>query len=103
MLKDGGRVLVSSDGCTKWCKCSSALRFMSCLSFKHGVAIDCAIGCPGHGKCEVDAINGVNKNTIFRESLKIVQAPELTTQVRSKLMQTFSVNNVRGGKSTVQP
>ena len=69
VLKDGGRILGSSDGCAKQCKCSSALRFMSNLSVKHGVAIDCAIGCPGHGKCEVDAINAVDKNTIFRDSL----------------------------------
>ena len=98
VLKNGGRILGSSDGCAKQCKCSSALRFMSHLSCEHGVAIDCAIGCPGHGKCEVDAINGVDKNTIFRESMKIVQAPEETTQVRTKVMQTFTVNNVRGGQ-----
>ena len=69
VLKDGGRILGSSDGCAKQHKCSSALRFMSNFSVKHGVAIDCAIGCPGHGTCEVDAINAVDKNTIFRESL----------------------------------
>ena len=89
--------LGSSCGCAKQCKCGSALRFMSHLSFKHGVAFDCAIGCPGHGKCEVDEINGMDKNTIFRESLQIVQNPEETTQVRTKLMQTFTVNKVRGG------
>ena len=98
VLKDGGRLLCSSDGCAKQHKCSSALRFMSHLSYKHGVAIDRAIGCPGHGKCEVDAINGVDKNTIFRESMKIVQAPEETTQVRTKLLQTFTVNNVGDGR-----
>ena len=70
----------SSEGCAKQCKCSSALRFMSDLSVKHGVAIDHAIECPGHGKCEADAINAVDK----------------TTQVRSKLMQTFTVDNLRG-------
>ena len=72
VLKDDGRILGSSDGCAKQCKCSSALRVMSNLSVKRGVAIDCAIGCPGHGKCEVDAINAVDKSTIFRESMKIV-------------------------------
>ena len=46
----------------------------------------------------MDAINAVDKNTIFRESMKIVQDAERTTQVRSKLMQTFTVNNVRGGE-----
>ena len=46
----------------------------------------------------MDAINAVDKNTILRESLKTVQDPELTTPVRSKLLQTFTVNNVRGGK-----
>ena len=97
VLQKGGRLLCSSDGCAKQCKCSSALRFMSHLSCKHEVAIDRAIGCPGHGKCEVDAINAVDKNTIFRESCKPVQNPEETSQVGTKLLQTFTVNNVRGG------
>ena len=35
VLKDGGRVLGSSDGCAKQHKYRSALRFMSHLSFKH--------------------------------------------------------------------
>ena len=70
ILKEGGRVLGSTDGCAKQCKCSTAIRFMSHLSFQEKIAIDRAIGCPGHGKCEVDAINGVGKNTIHREAMK---------------------------------
>ena len=95
-LHEGGRILSSSDGCGKKYKCSSALWFMSCLSSKHGVAIDRAVGCTGHGKCEVDAINGVDNNTIHREAMKIVQDPDEVFKTKTKVLQTFSVNNVQG-------
>ena len=40
-----------TDGCAKQYKClSTALYFMSYLSFKHNLGIERAIGCPGHGK-----------------------------------------------------
>ena len=69
VLQKGGMVLVSTDGCRKQYKCSTAIYFMGHLSSKFGIIIYRAIGCPGHGKCEVDAINGVDKNTISRESM----------------------------------
>ena len=50
ILQKGGRVLGSTDGCAKQYKCSTAIYFMSHLSSKFGVAVDRAIGCPGHGK-----------------------------------------------------
>ena len=71
---------------------------MSCLSFKHKIVIDRAIGCPAHGKCEVDAINGVDKNTICRELMKQLAAPEKVCKSSStaNLLQPFSFSNVSG-------
>ena len=44
---------------------------MSHLTFQEKVlVIERAICCPGHGKCEVDAVNGVGKNTIHRMAMK---------------------------------
>merc|ERR1739836_149042 len=98
ILKDGGRVLGSTDGCAKQCKCSTVIRFMSHLSSKEKVVIDRAIGCPGHGKCEVDAINGVDKNTIHREAMKTSNNSNLDRAGKSDTsqLQTFTVNNARG-------
>ena len=98
ILCEGGRILGSTDGCAKQCECSSALRFISLLAHKERIAIDRAVGAPGHGKCEVDAINGVDKNTIYREAMKTVHDPEKVFATKSKLLQAFSVNNVKGEK-----
>ena len=98
ILCDGGRILASTDGCAKQCKCSTAICWMSLLSFKHNVVVDRAIGCPAHGKCEVDAINGVDKNTICRELTKQLAAPEKVCKSSSTadLLQPFSFSNVSG-------
>ena len=48
---------------------------MSHVSRKFGIFIDRAIGCPGHGKCEVNAINGVGKDIIYRKSMKELPDP----------------------------
>ena len=44
ILCEGGRILGSADGCAKQYKCSTAIHFMSLLSFKHNLVIDRAIG-----------------------------------------------------------
>ena len=51
---------------------------------------------PFIGKCEVDAINGVDKNTIHMESMKQVADPEKVFKSSSSTLQTFSYNNVPG-------
>ena len=75
LLCKGGRLLGSTDGCGKQYKCSTAIYFMRLLSFRYGIVIDRAIGTPGHGKCEVDSINGVDNNIIYREAMKQVSDP----------------------------
>ena len=65
--------------------------------FHWNIVIDRAIGAPGHGKCEVDAINGVDKNTICREAMKTVKGADVVL-TQSHHLQTFTVNNVKGEK-----
>ena len=57
------------DGCGKQCKCSTTISFMSALATGFGIVVDRALCAPGHGKSEVDALNGVDKNTIHRMSM----------------------------------
>ena len=73
---------------------------MSHLSFKEKIVIDRAIGAPGHGKCEVDAINGVDKNTIHREAMKTSNDKNLGRMSKSDSshLQTFTINSARGKK-----
>ena len=54
ILREGGRILGSTDGCAKQYKCSTAIHFMSLLSFQHNLVIDRAIGCPGHGELFIE-------------------------------------------------
>ena len=70
ILKEGGRVLGSANGCAKQHKCSTEIRLMSHLAFQESIVVERAIGCPGRGKCEVDAIDGVLKNKIHRMAMK---------------------------------
>ena len=50
---------------------------MSMLAKTFGIVVDRALCAPGHGKSEVDAINGVDKNTIHRKTMrKVVQAAD---------------------------
>ena len=98
VLKEGGRVLGGTDGCAKQYKCSTAIKFMSNLAWTENIVLDRAIGAPGHGKCEVDAINGVDKNTICREAMKTSNLKDLDriSQADTSKLQAFSVNNVMG-------
>ena len=59
-----------------------------------------AIGAPGHGKCEVDAINGVDKSVIHREAMKISNNKDLDrmSNFDALHLQTFAVNNAWGKK-----
>ena len=50
ILLDGRRILGTTDGYAKQCKFSTALYFMSYISYKHGLVVDRATCCPGHGR-----------------------------------------------------
>ena len=56
-------------------------------------------GCPGHGKCEVGTINGVDWKAICREAIETPNNTNLggTGKSDTSQLQTFTANNV-GGK-----
>ena len=90
LICKGGRLLGSTDGCGKQYKYSTAIYFISLLSFRYGTVIDRAIGTPGYGKYEVDSINGVDKNIIYRDAMKQFAAQENVYKSSSSKLQYFS-------------
>ena len=65
IMKPGDLLLTNSDGCAAQYRCSSnASFFLSSLAIHHGIAIDRAISCPGHGKDIVDGVNGTTKTKL---------------------------------------
>ena len=71
---------------------------MSHLTSQESIATNRAIGCPGCGKCGVDAINGVDKSTIHREALKIPSRVSLGRAGKSvtSQLQSSTIDNARG-------
>ena len=72
---------------------------MSLLATKFDIVVDRSICCPGHGKSIVDAVNGVDKNTILKRSMRKVQTPDEALSSSSSSLQVHSFNNVAGGKA----
>ena len=93
-LANGGRVLATTDGCAKQYKCSTSIYFMTLLATKFQIVMDRSICCPGHGKSIVDAVNGVDKNTILRRSIRNVQSPNDALSSSSSSLQVHTFNNV---------
>ena len=75
-LKDHGRVLSMTDGCASQYRSATSLFWMVMNAKKYNVVLDRGICCAGHGKSIVDAINGVDKNTILRHTMRSVLAAE---------------------------
>ena len=66
---------------------------MAVLAYDYGLVIDRAISAASHGKSIVDAINGVDKNTIMRWLMRCVQDAEYAMEEEAKSMQVHSFNN----------
>ena len=99
ILVPGGRLLSGTDGCAKQYRCSNAVYFISVLATKYNIVVDRSISCSGHGKNEVNAINGVDKNTIYRRSMrKHVHAAD-ALQSANKCMLAHSFSPVAGDDS----
>ena len=96
VLKEGGRLLGNTDGCAAQYKCATAVYFMSLLSFQENIVCDRGIGCAGHGKCEVDAINGVDKNTIYRRLWRDVPDAAAALDVNSSSLKVHAHSIVDG-------
>ena len=93
LAKSGGSILSFTDGCASQYRSATSLYFMSLLSSRFGVVIDRGISAAGHGKSIVDAINGVDKNTILRRTARRVQEAEYALDPNSKSLQVHSFNN----------
>ena len=78
-LKEGGRTFVSPESFARQCRCSTpgAVRLMANLAFHESLAIDGAVGSPGHVECEVDSTNCVGKNTSCREATRTLSRNNL--------------------------
>ena len=98
ILKPGGRVLCFTDGCAAQYRSATSLYFMVYLSAKYNCIIDRGISCAGHGKSSVDAINGVDKNTIHRMLMRSVQSADDAAEGKSKSLQVQTFNNNTGKK-----
>ena len=101
VLSKGGRLLSTTDGCAKQYKCATAIYLLSMLSKTYNIVIDRALCAPGHGKSEVDSINGVDKNTIHRKSMrKVVHAADMSdpTSNSSTSLKAHTFTNISNQK-----
>ena len=64
-----------TDGCAKQYRCGTAFFLLSVLAGEFGIAIDRAIGAPGHGKDVVDALNATDK-VYLRKMMCMIGTPE---------------------------
>ena len=69
---------------------------MSLFSTRFEISMDRAIQAPGYGKSIVDAINGVDKNTIMRRSRRTVSDSVDAIDSKYSHLKIESCNNVSG-------
>ena len=58
------QVMDMVDGCSVQYRCDTVLLHLSCLAFEFGIIYDRAVQPPGHVKCLVDALNGIDKSLL---------------------------------------
>jgi hypothetical protein len=75
VMKRGSWMLDNTDGCAKQYRCGTALYLLALLAVTNGIVVDRAIGAPGHGKCEVDGGNAVDKRFIGKK-MCLIEAPD---------------------------
>ena len=71
---------------------------MSLVATRFEIIIDRAIHAPGHGESLVDAINGVDNNTIMIRSWRTVSDSVDDIDSKSSNLKIESCNNVVGGR-----
>jgi len=78
LLPRGSTLLELMDGCSRQCRCSTALWTLTALSYKHQIIIDRMISAPHHGKGDCDSQSGVDKNymRMFFRRRKIAEDAE---------------------------
>jgi hypothetical protein len=75
VLQHGGLMLDDTDGCAKQYGYATALFLLTLLSCVHNVAIDRAVGAPGHGKDIVDGLNTADKRYLIMK-MRMIGLPE---------------------------
>ena len=103
ILKSGGRLFGTTDGCAKQYKSSTAVYFLSALAVKYNIVVDRAISASGHGKSLVDAMNGIDKNTITKKTAREVQHAEDALKEESKHLKVQSFHDVDGHSKRYSP
>jgi hypothetical protein len=81
VMKRGSWMLDNTDGCAKQYRCGTALYLLALLAVTYDIVIDRAIGAPGHGKCEVDGGNAVDKQFIEKK-MCLIEAPDAEASAR---------------------
>ena len=92
-----------TDGCAKQYKSATAVYFLSALAVKYHIVVDRAISASGHGKSSVDAINGIDKNTIMKTTARKVQHVEDAMKEESKSIKVQSFQDVGGDTKPYSP
>ena len=70
---------------------ATAIHLMTVLAAAFDIVVDRALCAPGHRKSEADSINGVDKNTIHRKSMrKIAHAADVSDKHSSLKAHTFT-------------
>ena len=103
ILKSGGRLFGTTDGCAKQYTSSTAVYFLSALAVKYNIVVDRAISASGHGKSSVDAMNGIDKNTITKKTAREVQHAEDALKEESKHLKVQSFHDVDGHSKRYSP
>ena len=69
------------------------------LATRYNIVIDRGISAPGHGKSIVDALSGLDKNTIVRLTRRQTQGAEDALNEDSKAMKIQSYNDCDVGEA----
>ena len=64
--------------------------FITVLTKKFKIVIDCGVCCPKHGESIVNAINGIYQNAIIWLTIKKVGAADVATKEDSKDIEIFT-------------
>ena len=93
-----GRLMGTTDGCAAQYRCATALYFQTLLACKYKIVITRNYSEAGHGKSVVDAMNGVDKNTISRFSRRSIQSADDAFNKELASLQLHSFNNSSNGE-----
>lgn len=82
------------DGCAAQYRSGTVLYFLSKLAFELGVIYDRAVQAPGHGKCLIDALNGIDKAFLDRtiDTKTAIESTEENDDYEAPKMEIYQVD-----------